>query len=146
MIEKPTKKEVEMIIIDDDDDDDDNDAILHCYSNDPALKIFKKGVSNPVHTLEALQMILGAKKNLATERPVFVEHNVIFLVDTTKMKNWQDLRNDPAFLKTKRKPPYYFQEVSECCFKSVRKEDKNSADFTCHRMVHHHKKMVIFIK
>ena len=109
------------------------------YSNDPALPIFRRGDHRAIQNVQALKFILEAKGNLASDRPVFVQHNVMFLVDTTKMKNWKDLRADTAFLRTGTKGHAYLD-------KSFAKTTEEKAEYSIKRIPHYHKKSKDFHK
>ena len=66
--------------------------------------------------------MMNTKENLATARPVFVKHNVCFLVDSSVV-DWEDLKSEQSFNRTKTKPPYGFKKLMGGSLKTCQKDE-----------------------
>ena len=67
------------------------------YNNDLMVPIFNYGKKLPVSTKDVAEILLdGSVPNdrICTSVPVFVQHNVDFIVAREKFGDWRDVKND----------------------------------------------------
>jgi hypothetical protein len=95
------------------------------YQNDPELPVYKWGLMKGMCTDKVVEIILKGSVNrdlVATRVPTNVENNTVFIIDTTKLSDKDDIKCDDlgAWLCTRSKKFVYTLDATG----SVGKEDE----------------------
>ena len=66
------------------------------YNKDLNLPVFAKGNGTPSSTKDVVEILLNIldRSVVCSATPVYVRHNVEFIVDTNKLDDWKDIRTD----------------------------------------------------
>ena len=69
---------------------------IEFYNGDVTLPIWKSRSSVPVNTKDAVNIIISnsPSEKICRAVPVYVKHSVAFLVDTSALIDWRDIRTD----------------------------------------------------
>ena len=70
---------------------------VHFYNNDPALPVYRWGLTNGLATDDVAGILLKKQIHLtqiATRVPTCISKNTAFVVDSTKLHNSEDIRCD----------------------------------------------------
>eukprot|EP00112_Aurelia_sp_Birch-Aquarium-sp1_P016585 Seg3779.2 transcript_id=Seg3779.2/GoldUCD/mRNA.D3Y31 product="hypothetical protein" protein_id=Seg3779.2/GoldUCD/D3Y31 len=73
----------------------DSEAIF--YNNDQQTPVYRKGDRSPCGTKDISSLIITGNvpiNKICTVNPVFINHNVTFFVDGTKLSHWKDCLSD----------------------------------------------------
>ena len=67
------------------------------YNNDLLLPIVSSGKEEPPTTKDIVSMIISGDiplEQISTATPVYVQNNVEFIVDTSRLADWRDVKYD----------------------------------------------------
>ena len=85
------------------------------------LPVWESGSSVPATTKDAINIIISnpPSQKICRAVPVYVKHNVTFLVDTSVLIDWRDIRTDlvGGLARSGTKRFYFDIEKENCCKK-----------------------------
>ena len=109
------------------------------YNNDLTLPVYASGNTVSCETKAVVELLVRGKlpENLiATATPVYIKKNVEFVVDTSNLGDWRDVKHDMivGMSRTGTKT-YYFASIDN----DFEAADKEAHDFKATRFVYCHK-------
>ena len=112
---------------------------MQYYNNDLLLPVYASGRDVSRETKSVVSLIVEGETPvplIATATPVYVYHNVEFIVDSSKLGDWRDLKNDliPGMTRSATKT-FYFMHIDDQ-FESCKAGDH---DYKVTRFIYAHK-------
>ena len=92
-----------------------NSPLVQYYNNDLLLPVFEYGKNVSTETKHITEIIVTGDLPgaiLASATPQYVEQNGAFLVDTSYLDDWGDLKTDINMKRSATKT-YYFQKIKD---------------------------------
>ena len=92
-----------------------NSPLVQYYNNDLLLPVFEYGKNVSTETKHINEIIVTGDLPgaiLASATPQYVEQNAAFLVDTSYLDDWWDLKTDINMKRSATKT-YYFQKIKD---------------------------------
>ena len=88
---------------------------IHLYKGDPALPVYRWGLKNGMCTDDVAELLVNRcidRSRIATRGPTSVENNTVFIVDTSKISEKDDLKCDDsgAWECKGSKKSYYYKD------------------------------------
>ena len=115
------------------------------YHNDLCMPVFSEGDVKPASTKDIVLLLINGKiptEKIASAPPVYVEHNVSFIVDSSTLGDWRDAKIDLAGMKRSKTKSFYFNRHQ----KEFIKADKSSYDWMINRYICCHQECKDFHK
>ena len=116
------------------------------YNNDLTLPIFYEGKTSPCETKSIAELLTSKKiptELIATATPVYVKSNVEFVVDTSYLGDWRDIKTDMIIgMVRSATKTFHFQEVDDQLISS----NSETYDYKATRYVYVYKSYCDFHK
>ena len=119
-----------------------NNSEIEFYQNDICLPMFSKGNDTPMRSKVIASLIISDEINkdkIAFAPPVYVEHNVSFMIDSSSLGDHRDLKMDLTAGMTKNKTKFLFFTKDPMDISGLKASGSKWYDYKVTRYIYSHK-------